>query len=318
MQPYGSSPNPESPIQNPASGVPDPESCVPTTREAWLAGREHLAAEGSDAPEIEAEVLLRHAMGVDRSGLFVRWEQAVPDAAWARYREWLEARARGTPLAYLVGEREFMSLALHVDPRVLIPRPETETLVEFLIERFRDARRALIADVGTGSGAIAVSLAAYLPRARLLATDISPDALEVARANAHRHRVADRVAFLSGDLLAPLAPYRGRLDAVAANPPYVPDAEILPREIAEHEPPVALFGGPRGLDAHARLVAGAAPYLRPGGWLALEVAATWDQAAAVARRLKETGGWGEIQVVRDLAGRERVVAARRAAEMREA
>ncbi len=257
-------------------------------------------------------MLLRHVLGASRSGLYLAWEQPLSDEAWSRFRALLTERVGGRPVPYLTGHREFMGLDLQVDERVLIPRPDTEILVELLLHVLRDRPAPRIADVGTGSGAIAVALAAYLPEAEILATDFSAPALMVAAVNVQRHGVERRVRLAQGDLLAPVlgAGWAG-LDAVASNPPYV-DAEAapqLPREIREHEPSMAVLDPGGGTSFHARLVSEAPEVLAPGGWLAMEVAA--GQAPQVVELFEQAGRYGPVRVVRDLQGIERVVAAER-------
>jgi release factor glutamine methyltransferase len=279
-----------------------------TIKEAYFFGREHLAASGSMEAAIEAEVLLRHALGMDRTQLYTRWDGSMPAASWDRYRGWLEDRARGRPVHYIVGEREFMGLMFAVDERVLIPRPETEILVELAMSRLRGRAQPVVADIGTGSGCIAVSLAHLIPAAMVYATDRSSDALTVAAANAGRHHVTERVAFLHGDLLDALpVALHGRVDAVLSNPPYIPEAQLagLPREIREFEPREAILAAGDGVEAHRRLAAGAGNWLSPGGFLAVEVAS--GQAQAVRRLLEESGVYDRMGVERDRAGLGRVV-----------
>lgn len=280
-------------------------------REAWLLGRACLLASGVEAGGLEAEVLLRHVLGLGRAALYLAWKRPITPAAWERFRALLEERARGRPVPYLVGYREFMGVELRVDERVLIPRPETEILVEFLLNVLQGLAEARVIDVGTGSGAIAVALARFLPQVRVLAVDLSADALAVARENAARHRVAERITFARGDLLAP-ARRRGwnQVDAIASNPPYVDPANAgtLPQEV-RHEPAVALLAAEGGTAFHARLAVEGPPLLRPGGWLAVEVGA--GQAQAVSELFARVGTLGQIRAVNDLAGIPRVVAARR-------
>lgn len=293
-----------------------------TIRDAYLMGREHLAAAGIAEPVIEAEVLLRHALGVDRAALYTRWDGPMPEAAWERYRTLLAARATGRPVHYLLGEREFMGLAFAVNERVMIPRPETEVLVEFLIKTFRDHPQPVVVDVGTGSGCIAISLAHFLPRVQVYAVDISAATLEVARANARRHGVEERIAFAEGDLLAALPKdLAGQVDAIASNPPYVPEALALQllREIRDHEPAIAIFASGDGMGFHRRLIADSprwlrpAPHgagLRPGGaaLLAMEVGA--GQAGAVAAVMRRDGRYADVELVKDTGGMDRVVVGR--------
>ncbi len=280
----------------------------PTRRQAYLLGCEHLAAAGSPAPKLEAELLLRSVLQVDRAALYTRWEHEVPSAAWTRYRHLLDARAVGNPVHYLIGEREFMGLPFAVDPRVMIPRPETEVLVESVLGCFQDHPAPTFVDVGTGSGCIAVSLATSLPAARVFAIDVSPLALEVARANAVRHHVESQVIFLEGDLLRPLpAELEQQIDAIASNPPYIPSgqAATLPIEVRGYEPGVALFAPGEGTEIHAQLIREAPHWLRPSGLLGLEVGL--GQADDVARMMREDGRFAPVRILKDLAGVDRVV-----------
>ncbi len=259
---------------------------------------------------MEAEVLLREVLQASRAGLYLAWEQSLGEEVWLRFRGLLLERAAGRPVPYLTGHREFMGLDFLVDERVLIPRADTEILVEFLLHELRERAAVRVADVGTGSGAIAVALATYLPQAKVLAVELSPEALEVAAANVARHNLAARVQLARGDLLAPVrAAGWTDLDAIASNPPYVNPEASLPREIREHEPEIAVIDPGGGTAFHARLTAESPALLRDGGWLALEVAA--GQAPEVVELFEQTGRYGPVRVVNDLQGIERVVAARR-------
>lgn len=284
-----------------------------TIREAYLQGREHLSAAAVAEPAIEAEVLLRFALGWDRARLYTHWEGPIGTDHLVRYRALLQERAGGRPVHYIVGEREFMGLAFAVDERVLIPRPETEALVEYVVAWARRGRAAVVADVGTGSGAIAVALAVLLPGLIVHATDISPAALAVARANARRHGVLERIRFHAGDLLEALPAALQGLDAIVSNPPYVPEdqAALLAREIREFEPRQAIFVSGDGSALHRRLIAAAPERLRPGGLLALEVGA--GQADAVAALFAADGRYTAPVRQPDPIGIERVVAACRLA-----
>lgn len=274
-------------------------------------GRGRLAAAGIAAAALEARLLLEQAAGLDRAALLAQARDPVEPAAAARYERLLAQRERRVPLAYLAGEREFWSLRLKVDPRVLVPRPETETLVEAALERLSPG--ASVADVGTGSGAIVIALALELGCGKFYGTDRSAGALAVARENAAAHGLEGRIDFRLGDLLAPLSCRVGSLDALVSNPPYIPTAELaaLQPEVRDFEPREALDGGPDGLALIRALVAGAPPLLRPGGWLLLEIGA--GQGAAVRALLEGTGAFEGCACCRDLAGIERVVVARRAA-----
>jgi len=262
-----------------------------------------LAVAGIDSARLDAELLLAHALGLDRTRLYARLRDAVADDAAARFAALLMRRARREPVAYLTGEQEFWSLPFEVGPAVLIPRPETELLVE-LAGRLAPPPVAIL-DVGTGSGCIAVALARELEAARITATDLSPDALAVARRNAARHGVAARLSFVAGDVYAGL-PAAARFDLIASNPPYLAPGDAVSPELA-FEPGAALWAGADGLDVIRRLLAGAPPRLRPGGHLLVEIGAA--QAEPV-RALAQASGLAEARVVADLAGLPRVLVAR--------
>ena len=280
------------------------------TKDAYLLGRDHLQAAGVHEPAIEAEMLLRFVLRVDRAQLYTHWDGPVPQAAWEQFRERLDERAGGRPVHYIVGEREFMGLLFAIDERVLIPRPDTELLVEHVIAWIRDHGGSRVVDVGTGSGCIAISLAHALPDVTVYAVDLSADALDVARANARRHEVSERIRFVQGDLLAPLPPdLTGRVDAVASNPPYVPrdQAFLLAREITAFEPEQAIFVPGDGTEMHRRIIEMAPRWLRPGGLLAMEVGA--GQAPTVGDAVQDAGGFDHVALVPDTVGIERVVSA---------
>jgi release factor glutamine methyltransferase len=275
-----------------------------------MAGREHLTALEIDEAGITAEVLLRHALDLSRTELHRAWDRPVEAGAWARYQDLLAERARGRPVAYITGHREFMGLDFLVDERVLIPRPETEALVETVLDILRGRASPVVADIGTGSGAIAVSVAVLRPDAGVLATDLSADALEVARANAARHGIGDRIRFLDGDLLDPLIGAGHRVDVIVSNPPYVPleTAAALPREIRDFEPALAVVAPGAVETVYARLAEAAPRVLRAGGWLVVEAAA--GQAPRVVELLKRMGLYEPAQLRQDGLGWDRVVAAR--------
>jgi release factor glutamine methyltransferase len=247
---------------------------------------------------LDAELLLCAATGLDRVGLYVGHDRPLDETERSRYRDLVRRRLEGEPVAYLVGEQEFWSLPLTVDPRVLIPRRETEHVVEQVLRVFPEGT---LVDVGTGSGAIALAVKKERPAARVIAIDASADALAVARANAAR--LGLEVEFREGDLLTPVdAP----VDVIASNPPYVRSEEIprLQREV-QREPRRALDGGPDGLDVIRRLIPAAREKLRPGGFLVMEIGS--DQGAATLELLK---GWSEPRIVQDLAKLDRVAVAR--------
>lgn len=289
-----------------------------TSGELLRQGAAALRRAGIETPRLDAEVLLAHAWEKTRTELLIAPEREVPEAVVREFMRQIRLRAAGMPVAYLTGEKEFMSLPFFVCSAVLIPRPETELLVEsvlaFLRGWFESGRQAaLVADVGTGSGAIAVSVAYYEPRARLVATDISGAALEIAAANAARNGVAGRVEFLQGDLLEPVLEAKGKSvgAVVAANLPYIPTAELesLPAAV-RCEPRIALDGGEDGLELYRRLLPQAAAFLMPGGMLACEIG---EGQGGLLAGLLEEGGWASVAVARDYRGQERVVTALRGA-----
>ena len=283
-----------------------------TLREALHRAAAALAAAGSDEAALEAELLLAHALGTDRTHLYQRLSDDLPPDAAAAFEALLRRRLAHEPTAYIVGHREFFGLEFEVAPAAIIPRPETETLVElvlaFVSERGLAAPR--IADVGVGCGAIAVSLAVSLPRAEILAVDVSPDALALARRNAERHGVAGRIDFREGDLLAPLQGSSRRVDVIAANLPYVrsADFEASPPEIRGHEPRLGLDGGRDGLRLIDRLLRDAPAYLKPGGALFAEIGE--EQGEAALSLARPCFPQAQIEVKPDLSGLDRVLVVR--------
>jgi len=256
----------------------------------------------------DAESLLRHLIGKDKAWLIVHWEDSLRDEQAADYMELLERRYKGEPMQYITGVTEFYGLPFRVSPAVLIPRPETELLVESVIKLAEHVQEPRIVDVGTGSGAIAVAFAHQLPNAAITAIDISAQALDIARQNAGRNRVRDRINFIEGDLLAPVAACK--FDIVVSNPPYVSatDRASLAVEVREHEPALALFAGEDGLDVYRRLIPAAFAALVPGGYLAIEIG--FGQSPAIAALLAEPGFSG-IDFVPDLQEIPRVAIAQR-------
>jgi release factor glutamine methyltransferase len=286
----------------------------PTVGDALREGEALLAAAGVDSPRLSVQVLAAHALGLERHALLLARSRALAPAEADRLRALVRRRAGGEPVAYLTGTREFYGLDFLVGPAVLIPRPETEHLLELAEALFpRDAALAF-ADLGTGSGCLAVALAHRFPAARGLALDASAAALEVARANARRHGVAARVQPLRADFGRPFAA-PGSLDLVLANPPYVGQAEYLDisPEVRGFEPRSALVpavpGAADGLECYRALVPRAAEALRPGGTLLAEIGCA--QGAAVRAIVEATGAFADLRVLPDLAGLDRVVAARR-------
>ncbi|MBQ7516567.1 MAG: peptide chain release factor N(5)-glutamine methyltransferase [Schwartzia sp.] len=269
--------------------------------------KQYFEKRGIDTPRLDAEVLLSHVLDVKRIYLYAHFDQPLDPAELAAYHEAVKRRAAHEPVAYIVGRRAFMDLTLTITPAVLVPQPDTETLVGAVMDRLKGTTGETVADIGTGSGVIALALLYYLPALRAVASDISTNALTVARDNADRLGFADRVEFFEGDLVAPL---QGRtFDAVVSNPPYIPrtDFPTLPLEVMA-EPRLAIDGGADGLDFYRRLVVDVPPLLKPNGFLAVEIG--MGQAPAV-QALARDAGWQSTEIVKDLSGIERVVVMRR-------
>jgi release factor glutamine methyltransferase len=297
---------------------------VEEPKDIWTVGRlltwttEWLTSRGSDSPRLDAEVLLASVRGCPSIALYTAFDVPVNDDERARFRSVVKRRGEGEPVAYLVGNKEFFSLSFAVSPAVLVPRPETEGLVVRVLDLHPSAEpkgpRLRIVDVGTGSGAIAVTLAATLAKrlqqAEFVATDISSAALSVARENAQRHGVADQIEFVECDLLDDPR-VAGPWDVIVSNPPYIREDEFdaLPRDVRLHEPRTALVAGPTGVEVIARLVAAAAQKLAPGGWLVMEVGpATASAAEAIVVAESELV---LEPTLKDMAGLPRIVQARR-------
>lgn len=281
-----------------------------------------FADKGLDSPRLCAEMLVAHVLGCDRLRLYTDADRPASPLERETLRGLVARALKHEPIQYLVGEAWFFGLPLHVDRRVLVPRACTETIVEQVIQHARgrpgfggpSGEALLIADVCTGSGCIAVALARHLPHSRVIATDISTDALEVAGRNAERHAVGDRIDFRSGNLLEPVDahPAAGRKQALSylcANPPYIPDPEwsAVPANVREHEPEQALRGGEDGLRLVAPIIAGAAPLLRPGGLLLLEIASVTRDA--VLDLTRATRAFSDSAVLNDLEGKPRTLMA---------
>lgn len=290
--------------------------------QAWTVGRllnwtaEYLGKQGAMSPRLDAEVLLAHVRRCERIMLYAAFDEEADEPTRVAFRELVRRRAEGTPVAYLVGAKEFYSLSFEVTPEVLIPRPETEFLVVTALDLAKEIPAPAdgpltIADVGTGSGAVAVCLARGLPKARVVATDISPEALQVARRNAARHGVEERIELLQSDLLAEL-PEQQAFHVIASNPPYISREEMaeLPRDVADYEPHLALNGGQRdGAEISLRLIAEAIPRLHGGGALVLETSPML--AKRLQQHLNEHPEMTSAEVTQDLAGLARIVAARK-------
>jgi release factor glutamine methyltransferase len=284
-------------------------------QEALKQGEDLLKAGAVPSPRLNAEVLLMHAAQCDRTCLYAHGERELTAAEWARYSRSLKERREDKPTQYITGHQEFWGLDFLVNPSVLIPRPETEVVVEVALDILRApypaGRGCTIADVGTGSGCIAIALATELPEARVIALEKSPEALETARVNAARLGVESRITFHLSDLLKRSTGERlPQLQIIVSNPPYVStnDAGNVMPEVSKYEPTAAVFAGESGLETYARLIPQAAEALSPGGSLVLELG--YDVKKRV-RTLLEGGDWEEIGWRHDLAGITRVASARR-------
>ncbi|MFN2289630.1 MAG: peptide chain release factor N(5)-glutamine methyltransferase [Anaerolineae bacterium] len=274
-------------------------------REALTQASQSLQRENVDSPRLDAEVLLAHVLDTNRAKVLAWPDRQLTPKQLTQYRNLINRRARREPLAYILGHREFYGLDLVVDPRVLVPRPETEVLVEEALRMAHQFKEPLrIADVGAGSGAIAVALATHLPEAVVYALDASPGALEITAANAQRHGVSHRVHCLQGHLLAPLPE---SVHLITANLPYVAagEWEALAPEIREYEPRDALVGGEDGLELIRDLLATAAPHLKPGGGILLEIGASQGTQAMAAASGHFPGA--QLALRQDYAGLDRVL-----------
>jgi release factor glutamine methyltransferase len=277
--------------------------------------RRFFEERGLESPRLTTELLLSCALNCQRIHLYTRYDQPTSDEERARFRTLVERRIARVPVAYLTHQVHFLTFALYVDERVMVPRPETEVLVEAYEARVAKGPGTVL-DVGTGSGVIALAVARRRPETHVIASDISSDALAVAERNVAEHKMQERVELVPGDLLAPMAgrEFPGGLTAVLANLPYVSEADLAAAEpeVRVHEPRLALDGGPDGLRVIRRLIDQAPALCPPGAWLLLEVGA--GQAEPVAALLTQQGAWQTPDRVRDYAGHERVVAARRRVE----
>ena len=299
---------------------PDPQPLTMTQTDAWTIGRllewttDHFRRHGAETPRLDAEVLLAEARSCQRIELYTAFDEVVDRRVRTAFRELVRRRAEGMPVAYLVGRREFYSLAFRVTPDVLIPRPETEFVVLALLDLIKEQgqvdRPLEIVDVGTGSGVLAICAARHVPNCRVTAIDISSAALQLARTNAVDHGAIDRIALVQGDLLSPVAAQQ-HVDFVLSNPPYVSDSEweSLTPQITGHEPRVALVAGPRGTEVISRLVPQAAERLRGGGWLITEISPMIQRD--VDELIRRDGRFKSAVTDRDAAHLPRVMRAQR-------
>ncbi len=281
-----------------------------TVREILIQATARLNKAGSSSPRLDAEILLAASLNAERLELYKNPEKHLGPEEIDRFERWLERREQGEPMAYILGVKEFWSLSFEVNRDVLIPRPETEVLVEEALQAVREMgqQATAILEIGTGSGAIVVALARELAEARLTATDISAAALDLARRNACRQGVEDRIEFLCGSFFQPV---RGSFDLIVSNPPYVPTSVFtrLARGVKDYEPSLAILAGEGGTACHRELIAGSALHLSKGGWLIMEMAD--GQAEAITGMLQESAHFEKIAVRRDYGGAERVIKARK-------
>lgn len=296
---------------------PDSLSRVETVAQlvAWAENR--LETADIDTPRLDAEVLLAYTLHVSRSCLYSRLQETVSDSQKTDFQRCVVRRTRHEPVAYITGRQEFWSLELQVNPSVLIPRPDTEIVVETAIRLLASSRTTAprILDIGTGSGCIAVALATELPHARLWAVDRTPAILSIAQKNAHTHRVGHRITFACGDLLAPVPAGAPFFDLLVTNPPYIASQALdtLQPEVRAWEPRVALDGGADGLDFYGRLLYDCPGYIRPGGWLVAEIGDTQKNAVV---QLGHKQCRLRFQTCRqDYAGRDRVVVFQKTADV---
>jgi release factor glutamine methyltransferase len=254
-------------------------------------------------PHLEAEILLAHSLGLKRIELYTNHERVLTPAELGRFKQLIQRRSKHEPIAYITGVQPFMSIEFFVDRTVLIPRPETEKLVEAAIELLK---QGTVVDIGTGSGAIAISLAKYLPDAKVIGTDSSPAAIEIAKKNAEHHNLADRIEFIVGDLFEPL---KDKVDMIVSNPPYIPSKEIekLETDVKDWEPREALDGGEDGLNYIRILIEKAPEHLKPNGHLLFEN--DYNQSQKVKQLVENCGKYKSIKIIKDLNGKERIIKA---------
>jgi release factor glutamine methyltransferase len=289
-----------------------------TSAETWTIARllewttKFLGDKGSESPRLDAQVLLAHALGCRRIDLYTRFDEVAADEPRKAFRELVRRRIEGCPVAYLVGHKEFYSLEFEVGPDVLIPRPDSECVVDECLRLIKDLglTEPRVLDLGTGSGNLAVSVARYCKTAQVDAVDLSSEALAVAGRNAARHDVAGRVRFLPGDLYEPI-PAEEIFDFILSNPPYIPRGDVpgLPCGVRDYEPHLALDGGLDGFAVFDRLLADSTAHLKPGGYLIVEIGSPQEQPARA--RIEAHGGYDLEKTVFDSSGHPRVLKARR-------
>jgi len=277
---------------------------------------DYLEKKGIESPRLTSEVLLAHQLGVDRVNLYINFDKPLSQIEISGYRDLIKRRLRREPLQYITGIQEFWSLVFAVDKRVLIPRPETELLVETCLSHlqetdWRNGRSPRILDLGTGSGILAICLAKELPHARIWATDVSADALDLARQNAETHGVQGKIEFREGDMWGPVAGQNILFDMILSNPPYVAleDYDNLPAEVRDFEPEKALNGEKGGMKYIEEIIAGSLDFLEPGGWVMIEMDP--NQTSKALGLIGTIGGYGKNFRIKDYTHSYRVVAAQR-------
>ena len=271
----------------------------------------YLQKRGIEKARLTSEILLSHVLNQDRTYLYLNYKRSLDINILKRFWQAIKRRAKGEPVAYIIGKKEFWSLEFEVNPHVLIPRPETELLVEQGIECVKHIKKPLILDIGTGSGAIAIALAKELPNAEVWAIDISEEAIEVAKTNAKKHNVLDRIKFLKGDLWRPLEKEKVKFHLIVTNPPYVSSKDYpkLSPEVRDWEPKIALLGGEKGLSLIKRIVVDADQFLLTGGFLLLEISP--EQVEYVKHLIQSTAHFTDLKAIKDYSSAFRVIQARR-------
>ena len=283
-------------------------------KEIWTIGRilqwteQYFQSKEMDTPRLDGEVLLSHVLGKDRIYLYTHYDQPLIQEELDAFRPLVQERAKGHCVAAIIGEKDFMGLTFKVNDKVLIPRPDTETLIEYVLGTYSKDSDVRILDVCTGSGTILLSLLHYLPNAYGMGIEISADALSLAKVNSERFNLNDRVQLLESDMFSALDDKNEQFDLIVSNPPYIRtgDAKLLSQDVL-NEPHIALFGGEDGLDFYRILAKTCGTYLKSQGHIAFEIG--FDQAEAVKALLEETGQYSNIRCIADLGGNDRVVTA---------
>lgn len=292
----------------------------PKKAEAWTIlkvlrwAAPYFKERGVESPRASAEILLAHSLGLQRLDLYLQYDKPLSAEELARFKSLIKRRVKHEPVAYILGQKEFWSMELDLSPAVLIPRPETELLVEAALEvlpQAGDEKISNVLELGTGSGAIILAIASERPGHRFFASDKSPAALKTARGNAQKHGLSEKIRFFGGDWFAPLKERGIFFDLIVSNPPYI-CSSVMPElqpDVREYEPKTALDGGPEGLDDIRVLIQDAQKYLSPGGWLMLEIG--YDQRDALISLGREAGCYENIEVKEDYGGNPRVAMMRR-------